>query len=248
MIKQMHLAAQYLAAAGISFLDKKADDSHTNLGFDIKNGCLSTHVLSDQGDQLCLSYERFALEWKSNDNDTVVFELDGAMHAEVLSWLNHTATTRLNKTYNYKFHYELPYAIDATFTFQLLDFDQLMALKALRVMAQLVLEQVDKDYGLEGAIRVWPHHFDSGIYSTLPDSDITLGLGLAIPDAICNTHYLYISGYKNGQKIATSTLPALSSGMWKSGDFVGAVLKADTITASEGIAFFEDAISHFKNS
>ncbi len=244
----MHLAAQYLAAAGISFLDKKPDDSHTNLGFEIKNGCLSTHVLSDQGDQLSLNYNRFTLEWKSNDNDTVVFELDGAMHTEVLSWLSHAATTRLNKTYHYKFHYELPYAIDATFTFQLLDFDQLMALKALRVMAQLVLKQVDKDYGLEGAIRVWPHHFDSGIYSTLPDSDITLGLGLAIPDAICNTHYLYISGYKNGQKIATSTLPVLSSGVWKSGDFVGAVLKADTVTASEGIAFFEDAISHLKNS
>ena len=30
MEKQIHLAAQYLAAAGISFLEKEPDDSHTN--------------------------------------------------------------------------------------------------------------------------------------------------------------------------------------------------------------------------
>jgi hypothetical protein len=33
MKDQLHIAAQYLAAANMSFLEKKADDSHTNLGF-----------------------------------------------------------------------------------------------------------------------------------------------------------------------------------------------------------------------
>ncbi|QNK77913.1 hypothetical protein H7F37_02135 [Winogradskyella sp. PAMC22761] len=247
MIKQMHLAAQYLAAAGISFLDKKADDSHTNLGFDIKNGCLSTHVLSDQGDQLCLSYERFALEWKSNKG-TTTFELDGAMHSEVLSWLTETSKAQLNKTYHYEFHYDLPYAIDDNFTFSLSDSDQLGALKALRVMAQLVLQNIDEHYNLKASIRVWPHHFDSGIYSALPDSDVTVGLGLAIPDTVCDKYYLYSAGYKNGEKIATSAFPALALGTWKSGDFVGAVLNAEALTVQEGVAFFEATIKQLKNN
>ena len=39
----MHLTAQYLAAAGISFVAKKDDDSHTNVGFSIEKTCIETH-------------------------------------------------------------------------------------------------------------------------------------------------------------------------------------------------------------
>lgn len=41
----MHLAAQYLAAAGISFVAKEDDDSHTNLGFSAETGSMTTHPL-----------------------------------------------------------------------------------------------------------------------------------------------------------------------------------------------------------
>nr|WP_321226220.1 hypothetical protein [uncultured Psychroserpens sp.] len=247
MEKQMHLAAQYLAAAGISFLEKKPDDSHTNLGFDTENGCLYTHTLSENGDVLCLDYDRFALEWKSNQ-ETKTFNLDGASHAEVLKWLTDTSKAFLNKTYHYQFHYDLPYAIDDAFIFKLLDVNKLKALKQLRILAQLVLENIDKQYSLDASIRIWPHHFDTGIYSPLPDSDITIGLGLAIPDTICNKHYLYISGYKNGGTIDTSQLPKLESGEWKSDGFTGAILNADTIVESEGVAFFKEAINRLKNN
>jgi hypothetical protein len=40
MQNMTYLAAQYLAAAGISFLGLKKDDSHTNLGF-VSWGCLA---------------------------------------------------------------------------------------------------------------------------------------------------------------------------------------------------------------
>lgn len=243
MEKQMHLAAQYLAAAGISFLEKESDDSHTNLGFNIENGCLCTHTLSDKGDQLCLNYESFALEWKSN-RGTTTFELDGAMHVEVLSWLVDTSKSHLNKTY----HYDLPYDIDHSFTFELLDSDKLLTLKHLRILAQLVLENIVKQYNLNASIRIWPHHFDTGVYSALPNSDITIGLGLAIPDTICNNHYLYLSGYKNGNTMDTSKLPKLESGEWKSDEFTGAILDTDTIVESQGVAFFVEAIDQLKNN
>ena len=50
MEKMLYLAAQYLAAAGISFLEKKEDDSHTNLAFNSNNAQLSSRVLSSKGD------------------------------------------------------------------------------------------------------------------------------------------------------------------------------------------------------
>ena len=247
MEKQMHLAAQYLAAAGISFLEKESDDSHTNLGFNIENGCLSTHTLSEKGDVLCLNYKSFTLEWKSNQ-ETKTFSLDGATHAEVLKWLTDTSKAFLNKTYQYKFHYDLPYAIDDAFTFKLADVSKLKALMNLRVLAQLVLENIDKQYNLNTSIRIWPHHFDTGIYSALPNSDITIGLGLAIPDSICNNHYLYISGYKNGNTMDTSKLSKLESGEWKSNGFTGAILDTNTIVESQGVAFFKEAINQLKNN
>lgn len=58
----MHLAAQYLAAAGISFVEKKADYSHTNLGWSIDKQRLETHPLSEKGDVLALNYNTFSLE------------------------------------------------------------------------------------------------------------------------------------------------------------------------------------------
>ena len=75
--EQTHLAAQYLAAAGISFLTKKPDDSHTNLGFISDSGEIETHPLSEDNDKLFLNYNTFSLEWKSNSVNTV-FKLDGA--------------------------------------------------------------------------------------------------------------------------------------------------------------------------
>lgn len=87
MEKQMHLAAQYLAAAGINFVPKKEDDSHTNLGFSIEKQRLETHPLSENGDLLSLDYNSFSLQWDSQ-NDVERLLLDGVRHETVLHWLN----------------------------------------------------------------------------------------------------------------------------------------------------------------
>ena len=43
-IQNLHLAAQYLAAGGISFIEKKSDDSHTNLAWNKTENRMTTHV------------------------------------------------------------------------------------------------------------------------------------------------------------------------------------------------------------
>lgn len=244
MKKQMHLAAQYLAAAGISFLEKKDDDSHTNLGFNIEDSRLESHILSENGDQLCLNYNDFSLQWKSKAK-TVTFELDGATHQDVLNWLADTSKRYLNKEYTYNLHYDLPYNINDSYTFQLESTEDLQELVQLRTLAQLSLEQINTDFNKTASIRVWPHHFDTGIYAQLIDNAISYGLGLAIPDNLSDVHYLYISGYKEGKAIEPTNFSTLNNGTWINKDFKGAILPATQISKYEAISFFKETINQF---
>ena len=246
MEKMMHLAAQYLAAAGISFLEKEADDSHTNLGFSTENGCLQTHALSKAGDVLSLNYKKFTLEWSSQNGKTS-FRLDGATHEQVLEWLKEVSNTFLKREYEYIFHYDLPYEIGDNFMFKLLDASKLRELMHLRILAQYTLEKILEDNGLESLIRVWPHHFDTGAFSELNDgSGISIGFGLAPPDTLCNEHYLYISGYNGRSALDTSNFDGLSNGSWKNEGFKGAILPVSDLVESETVGFFQEAIDTYK--
>lgn len=244
--RQVHLASQYLAAAGISFLDKEEDDSHTNLGFNTDGGYLETHPLSDNNDKLILNYKNFNLEWRSN-NTSNSFKLEGATHKEVVDWISQMSRSFIDKEYSYEFHYDLPYVVNDDSVFELSNPGTVQELMHLRILAQFILEKVDGDYNLNASIRIWPHHFDTGIYSALPESDVTVGFGLATPDTVCDSHYLYITGYKDGEVLDTSNFDKLSIGEWKSDGFIGAVLNTNHIVESEGVDFFKEAIHHFKN-
>ena len=239
----MHLAAQYLAAAGISFVEKKADDSHTNLGCSIGKQRLETHPLSADGDILTLNYNTFSLEWNSPENNAS-FALNGKTHQQVLEWLASSADSFLDKKYTYDFHYDLPYSIDDSFIFKL-NASKLKELADLRTLTQSSLEKTLKETGLESSIRVWPHHFDSGAYASLTD-DVAVGFGLAVPDTMINDHYFYISGYKGHAGLDTSKFDSLSLGEWKNEGFKGAVLPATKISKEQAAQFFTEAINTYK--
>ena len=44
--------------------------------------------------------------------------------------------------------------------------------------------------------RIWPHHFDTGIYA-MPNEDIGLGFGLAMNDGLVGEPYFYLAAYKS---------------------------------------------------
>ncbi len=248
MEKMMHLAAQYLAAAGISFVQKEADDSHTNLGFSTLDGSMYTWPLNVAGDVLALSYNTFGLEWRSHGS-TTSFKLDGSTHGEILEWIQQrVADARLDKPFSYKFHYDLPYTIADGFTFKLLDTDRLKELMHLRILGQLALEAFLKQEQLVSEIRVWPHHFDTGAYAPLKDRpERAVGLGLAIPDTLVNDHYFYISGYNGHEGMDTSGFGKLEHGTWHNNGFKGAVLPATGTDQNTVVAFLSEAYSNYKN-
>ncbi|MCW5517678.1 hypothetical protein [Muriicola sp. Z0-33] len=248
MDKMMYLAAQYLAAAGISFLDKIADDSHTNLGFVTGNASLNTRQLNQEGDVLSLNYERFTLNWNGKANNESI-RLDGNTHQQIVNWIEDQARqAAMEQSYTFNFHYDLPYDIEDNFTFKLLDASRLSELTHLRILAQLVLEKFLSAEGLTSEIRVWPHHFDTGVYAIdQQDAALAIGAGLAIPDTVADEHYFYLSVYKNHKAIATENLDPLSNGRWHSKGFVGAVLPAKNETVETVLAFYEQALADLKS-
>lgn len=246
MEDQLHIAAQYLAAANMSFLEKKADDSHTNVGFNTDTKCMETYDLSSSGDRLSLNYRRFSLEWNSQSGVTSL-SLDGKTHGDILQWLQERSRTHLSKEYVYEFHYELPYTIDAEYTFKLTDASKLEHLCNLRILAQYTLERIINKNALDSPIRIWPHHFDTGAYAALGDaSDLFIGIGMAIPDTVSDEHYFYISVYKNGSAILPTSYDDLSIGQWIDQDFKGAILPATNLVESESVQFLQETIDQYK--
>ncbi|WP_298309777.1 hypothetical protein [uncultured Aquimarina sp.] len=248
MTTQMHLAAQYLAAAGISFVDKKDDDSHTNLGFSVEKGTLYTRKLDNKPIVLSLSYDLFTLEWNDASSKSTL-RLDGTTHAEVIQWINRMANnSNTSVPYSYDIHYELPYQIKDDYVFKLEDVSTLKKLKEQRILAHTVLREFLDRNKLDSEIRIWPHHFDTGAFAPLEDeAGLAIGLGLAIPDESHSEYYFYISAYQGHDGVDTTNFKSLSLGEWKNEGFKGAILPVTGVNKNNGVTFFEEALSIYKN-
>ncbi len=242
----MHLAAQYLAAAGVSYVAKKEDDSHTNLGFSEKEGRMYARQLTHKGVMFSLDYTNFSLVWKNDVENHL--ELDGKTHTEVLQWITKMALASKMGLYKYNLHYDLPYAITNDFIFELKDKRRLKALLQLRTEAQNAISTFLTKEHFESEIRTWPHHFDTGAFFVLDEtSNFAIGLGLSIPDTVVDDYYYYISAYHGHDGIATNNFKPLTKGKWMNDKFKGAILPASTVTEKEASDFFSEALDAFKN-
>ncbi|WP_420321770.1 hypothetical protein [Flagellimonas sp.] len=243
---QVHLASQYLATAGKSFLEPKADDSHTNLGFFTNDSALRTWDLDEMGTFLAFQYDNFALKWVAK-NKADVFTLKGKSHDQIVEWISKMAlTSKLNKPYTYNLHYDLPYSIGDDFKFESPKPEELQRLLHLRTRSQNALKSFLQKESLESDIRIWPHHFDTGAFSVLNDgSGKSIGLGLAIPDSLVDEHYFYIGGYHEHGSIDTSAFKTLTHGEWKNDGFKGGILRASDASESKAVLFFQEALSFY---
>ena len=238
----IHLASQYLAAAAISFLDKKDDDSHTNLGYSVSEHQIKTWPLSSTQDYLTLDLLNFSLKWVSSSG-VETLDLSGKTHEKIISWIKDISTRQgLEKPYSYSLHYDLPYSLRGEEVFEINE-ESLSLERQLRGLAQSCIQKTLEDQDLESAIRIWPHHFDTGALAFLDENpEISIGLGLAIPDSMIDQHYFYISGYRGHESIDPSTFAELSHGKWVSDGFKGAVFYGDDLNEENVLQFFREAI------
>ncbi|MEO0570809.1 MAG: hypothetical protein AAF039_03820 [Bacteroidota bacterium] len=238
--EQIHFALQYLATAGKSFLEHQPDDSHTNLGFNPENNTIETWKLDERGSKLGLDLNDFSLNWIDKN---LKFPLNGETHTTIVAWLIATASKiGLTKIYAFDLHYELPFKWNNTYKFHVEDKIVLRHEIRIRTLANRVLELFLNQIQLQSTIRIWPHHFDTGAFVVLDDgSGKSIGMGMAIPDALVNDHYFYISGYCGHDNIDTNTLKKMSLGGWKNEGFKGAVLPVGSVNVDKAVQFLGEA-------
>lgn len=246
-IEQIHLASQYLAAAGISFLPKQDDDSHTNFGWDVNNSRLSTHSFGSDNSQIGLNFKTGELEWLKGNAITSKISLNGSTHSEVLTWINDASVqSGLGKGYDYNFHYELPYpALQDNDSFKIDLNDSAEYAKQLST-ANTAMETFLAENKLSSPIRVWPHHFDLGIYAELSEGLFTAA-GLAVPDTMVDELYFYASAYKKNEEVPTDSFSGLKLGEWRK-DWQGATLPSAKIGAEDALTFLNETKVQFMNS
>ena len=85
-----------------------------------------------------------------------------------------------------------------------------------------------------GEVRIWPHHFDTGIY-VQPNDQLGVGFGLAMQDSLVEVPYFYLSAYGLGNVVIDySTFSTLQHGEWKVTEhFKGAIFRLDEMEKIE---------------
>src|SRR5215468_3193494 len=86
-----HCAVQWLARAARAYIPPRADDSHTNLGWDQALGGLTTHPLPD-GSQLALRVAGLTLKLLGPDASEI--SLRDRSDADIRAWLGPRASAK----------------------------------------------------------------------------------------------------------------------------------------------------------
>lgn len=229
---QFHYAAQFATALGISYLTPRADDSHTNLGWDPKYEALRSREVR------ALSH---AIRVAVRPRDlTLLVLLDGtvgqriSLHGLTIREAETTLRAALasagvdSRRLTLKRHYQIPshqvaggHAFDATRTE---DFAELAHWYGNS--AAVLIELRSRTGGSE--VRCWPHHFDIATLSTI-SPDVTCGAGLSPGDETYLEPYFYVSA-RPLLRADRLTAPLDGAGEWHAGDWTGAVLTASRLT------------------
>src|SRR5215470_7450347 len=198
-----HYAAQWLARAARAYIEPKADDSHTNLGWDRALGGLVADPLP-KGSRLALRIADLTLRLLGPSESEL--SLGNRSDADIRVWLG----SRLNaKGLNpFALDKPLPYdmpasAIASGGRYQLDGLESALAeLSGWYDNASRALDEMRDKLVARGLrappVRCWPHHFDLDTlidFSARPDNTRTMGVGFSPGDEHYDEPYFYVSMY-----------------------------------------------------
>lgn len=234
--QQLHVLSQTLTKANRTFLPAKDDDSHTNLYYDpIGRRILGRWIDAEPGRiMLSLHPESFQYEWIDDAQHTLQsFSASGktaaAVEGEIESRLSDLGLAP--DGFTAALHYDIPdYGFNAD-PFQPIDPDGLAQWTAWRAQANQACEAVLGYTQAQSEIRVWPHHFDTGIYAQV-NARMGIGFGLAMADDMAGGPYFYLAGYLSDGEIDYADAAPLDAGEWKTGTWKGAVLPLTDIAGA----------------
>jgi hypothetical protein len=230
---QLHYAAQFATALGISYLTPTPDDSHTNLGWDARLEALHSR------EARALSHAvRVAVRPRDM---TLLVLLDGSigqripLHGSTIGQVEAGLRAALaaagldGRRLTLRRHYDLPphpVAGGNPFdTSRAEDFAELGSsfANAARMLGELRTRISSSE------VRCWPHHFDIATLATIAPGRSS-GAGMLPGDESTPEPYYYVNAYPAPDaKLATA--PLEGGGAWNTEGWFGAVLTASRLTA-----------------
>jgi len=250
---QLHQAAQLLAAAGISYLAARPDDSHTAMFWSPENHQFLSQPLGNQS-ALQVSLTPADLSVSIYQDATVIhtFQLSGMTLQAAAAELQHTLEARglPQDQFTLQKHYELPdYPQRLETAFDATDTATFQLISASFNNAYLVLDAIRQTDSRSSELLVWPHHFDLGMLITVatdPVGNLTrsLGLGLSPGDGNYTAPYYYVTNWPAPQ---VDQIPGElgSQGHWHTTGWTGMVLPLAPITAVTESAQQQQVVAAF---
>lgn len=231
--RHLHYLSQLIAKLNRTYVTAKEDDSHTNLFYDTVSdritgrwirtetmNILPTLNLKDQTFQLLnLSFQVLA----------TVKTLGRTMadiEKEIETLLPQIALNPVG--FADKLHFEITKYVFIEQPIKALNSEGLELWKEYRALANQVCFAFLGHAQAHEEVRIWPHHFDTGIYFKAKN-DLGVGFGLAMKDGMAGVPYFYLSAYPEGRNIAYQNLPT-GKWRWELGDhWKGAILTLDEL-------------------
>ena len=232
--QHIHLLSQVIAKVNRTYVPAKEDDSHTNLYFDpIGKKVLGRWFTPVEARFIfALNLAHFQFELIDDKLTTVrtvsisgktIQELEAEIEVEFKDL--GFDTSGLTK----KLHYEIPAYEFVTSRMKPLNSKHLTEWASCRSLANTACNDLLGLSQIEGEIRIWPHHFDTGIYFE-PNAQVGIGFGLAMEDEMIGAPYFYFSGYPKTGEISYKDLPASEYWEWHAGEhWKGCTLSLTTL-------------------
>lgn len=237
IIQAMHRASQVMAMVSHAYSPHRQDDSHNALKWNMYTKTLEGCWIDEAAVQIKLDALRFELIADRYDQVNHL-KLIGKTTDQIIAWVKkQLASVGLEpkKLVPIK-HFEVPgyAAFDNPSAFPDPEHHLLNEWTNYFDNTQILLKEFQQQHKWSSEVRVWPHHFDIGLYIPVErdgsGSDTkSIGVGLAIPDQYSAEPYFYINHWSKNSIVYPDVLPETRFGYWNKKNWTGLILPAGAV-------------------
>ena len=182
----IHQICQVLAKLGRTLVPQKSDDSHTNLYFEpLHKRIIGRRIKTPDGPiQPSIQLEKLSFQWINSRLNIISQKMfEGKNYSE----LEHLVMDMLHdlglESNNFRdpLHFNIPEYTIKDEALKKIDSEALTEWSLLRGLANHILQDIGKYLSLDIEVRIWPHHFDTGIYFQWTKR---LGVGAGLSDGV----------------------------------------------------------------
>jgi hypothetical protein len=233
---QLHHAAQFAAAAGISFLKHQPDDSHTNLEWvPALAGLFSRVIPARTAFRIGVRPTDLTLLIVTEGDQLISrYRLHGRTIVEAADWIrSKIASLGVDAArYTLQRHYEIPrHPVAMGDSFDASDKPSFEELSRWFANGASILSSLARSIHDTGEVRCWPQDFDiATLIKVAPEH--TVGAGLEPGDRYYDEPYFYVNIRPQPSAAQARSRPLWGRGKWHTREWVGAFLPGSRLNGA----------------